>query len=112
MKILRVNTSNLETRFEDLPEDWKILGGRGLSAKILNAEIPPKANPLGPEAKLVIASGALAGTLAPSCGRTSVGGKSPLTQGIKEANAGGPVGQDLDKLGIRAIVIEGLPKDG
>lgn len=111
MKILRVNTTNLETRYEDLPTDWKILGGRGLSAKIMRAEVPPQTDPLGPEAKLVIASGALAGTLAPSCGRTSVGGKSPLTQGIKEANAGGPVGQDLDKLGIRAIVLEGQPKD-
>jgi len=111
MKILRVNTSNLETRFEDLPEAWKILGGRGLSAKILNAEVPPDTDPLGPQAKLVIAIGPLAGTLAPSCGRISVGGKSPLTSGIKEANAGGPVGQDLDKLGIRAIVLEGTPKE-
>jgi aldehyde:ferredoxin oxidoreductase len=111
MKILRVNTSNLETRFEDLPEEWKILGGRGLCAKILTTEIPADTDPLGPQAKLVIATGPLAGTLAPSCGRLSVGGKSPLTQGIKEANAGGPVGQDLDKLGIRAIVIEGRPKE-
>jgi aldehyde:ferredoxin oxidoreductase len=111
MKILRVNTSSLETRFEDLPQEWKILGGRGLSAKILNSEVPPDTHPLGPQAKLVIAIGPLAGTLAPSCGRISVGGKSPLTSGIKEANAGGPVGQDLDKLGIRAIVLEGQPKD-
>jgi aldehyde:ferredoxin oxidoreductase len=111
MKLLRVNTGNLETRFEDLPEEWKILGGRGLSAKILTAEIPPDTDPLGPQAKLVIAAGPLAGTLAPSCGRISIGGKSPLTQGIKEANAGGPVGQDLDKLGIRAIVIEGMPEE-
>lgn len=110
MRILRVNTSNLETHYEDLPADWKILGGRGLSAEIMKAEVPPQSDPLGSEAKLVIASGPLAGTLAPSCGRISIGGKSPLTQGIKEANAGGPVGQDLDKLGIRAIVIEGLPK--
>ncbi len=98
MKILRVNTSNLETHYEDLPADWKILGGRGLSAKIMKAEVPPQSDPLGPEAKLVIAAGPLAGTLAPSCGRTSVGGKSPLTQGIKEANAGGPVGQDLGQI--------------
>jgi aldehyde:ferredoxin oxidoreductase len=111
MKLLRVNTTNLETRYEDLPVDWKILGGRGLSAKILRKEVPPQSDPLGPEAKLVITAGALAGTLAPSCGRTSVGGKSPLTRGIKEANAGGPVGQDLDKLGIRAIVLEGQPKE-
>jgi aldehyde:ferredoxin oxidoreductase len=111
MKILRVNTTNLKTTYEDLPADWKILGGRGLSAKIMKAEVPAQSDPLGPEAKLIIASGALAGTLAPSCGRTSVGAKSPLTQGIKEANAGGPVGQDLDKLGIRAIVLEGRPKE-
>jgi aldehyde:ferredoxin oxidoreductase len=111
MKILRVNSGTLETRFEELPADWKLLGGRGLSAKIMKAEVPPQADPLGPEAKLIIAAGPLAGTLAPSCGRTSVGGKSPLTRGIKEANAGGPVGQDLDKLGIRAIVLEGQPED-
>lgn len=110
MKILRVNTGTLETRLEEVPPDWKILGGRGLSAKIMKAEVPPQTDPLGPEAKLVIATGPLAGTLAPSCGRISVGGKSPLTRGIKEANAGGPVGQDLDKLGIRAIIIEGRPK--
>lgn len=111
MNILRVDMGSLETRLEDLPEEWKILGGRGLSAKILSNEVPPDTDPLGPDAKLVIAVGPVAGSLAPSCGRISVGGKSPLTQGIKEANAGGPVGQDLDKLGIRAIVVEGAPKD-
>ena len=111
MKILRVNTQKIETCFEDLPEKWKILGGRGLSAKILTGEIPPDTDPLGPQAKLVIANGPLAGTLAPSCGRISIGGKSPLTKGIKEANAGGPVSQDLDKLGIRAVVLEGAPEN-
>lgn len=111
MKILRVDMSTLETRFEDLPEELTALGGRGLSARILSKEVPPSTNPLGPEAKLVIAGGPLAGTMAPSCGRISVGGKSPLTMGIKEANAGGPTAQKLDKLGIRAIVVEGAPKD-
>jgi len=111
MKILRVDMSVLETRFEDLPEELTALGGRGLSARILSKEVPPTTDPLGPEAKLVIAGGPFAGTMAPSCGRISVGGKSPLTMGIKEANAGGPTAQKLDKLGIRAIVIEGAPKD-
>ena len=112
MKILRVDMSKLEATFEDLPEDMQILGGRGLSAKILNREVPPAADPLGPEAKLVIAGGAVAGTLAPSCGRVSVGAKSPLTSGIKEANAGGPAAQKMDRLGIRAIVVEGAPAPG
>jgi len=48
--------------------------------------------------------------MAPSCGRISIGAKSPLTNGIKEANAGGPTAQKLDKLGIRAVIIEGAPK--
>jgi len=112
MKILRVNMSDLKARFEDLPSEWQILGGRGLSAQILTREVKPTIDPLGPEAKLVIAGGPVAGTLAPSCGRISVGGKSPLTSGIKEANAGGPAAQKLDRLGIRAIIVEGQAKPG
>ncbi|MBW2060975.1 MAG: aldehyde ferredoxin oxidoreductase [Deltaproteobacteria bacterium] len=112
MKILRVNMSNLETSLEDLPQEWQILGGRALSAQILKKEVSPAADPLGPEARLVIAAGPLAGTLAPSCGRISVGARSPLTLGIKEANAGGPTAQKLDRLGIRAIVVQGAAQDG
>lgn len=111
MKILRVNMSNLEVTYEDLPEEWTVIGGRGLSALILNKEMNPGADPLGPDSKFIIAGGPLAGTLAPSCGRISVGGKSPLTLGIKEANAGGPFAQKMDRLGIRAIVVEGAPED-
>jgi len=44
-------------------------------------------------------------------GRISIGAKSPLTGGIKEANAGGNPGQHLMKLGIRAIVVQGQPAD-
>ncbi len=112
MRILRVNMSNLKVSFEDIAEEWKILGGRGLSAEILSREVPPDTDPLGPEAKLIIACGPLAGTLAPSCGRISVGGKSPLTLGIKEANAGGPAAQKMDRLGIRAIIVEGTAEEG
>ncbi|MEW6184990.1 MAG: aldehyde ferredoxin oxidoreductase N-terminal domain-containing protein [Thermodesulfobacteriota bacterium] len=109
-KILRVNMTKLKTSFQDLPEERKIWGGRGLCAKILMEEVPPASDPLGPEAKFVIASGPLAGTLAPSLGRISIGAKSPLTLGIKEANSGGPAGQKMDRLGIRAIVVEGTPQ--
>jgi aldehyde:ferredoxin oxidoreductase len=50
-------------------------------------------------------------SLAPTSGRISMGGKSPLTGGIKEANAGGNPGQDLMKLGYRCIVVKGQPSD-
>ena len=59
----------------------------------------------------VLAPGVLSGTSAPTSGRLSVGGKSPLTGGIKEANVGGNPGQDLMKLGYRAIVVTGKPED-
>jgi len=111
MKLLRVNMSNLKAAFEELPEKWTVVGGRGLSARILNAEMSPKADPLGEQARFIVAGGPLAGTLAPSCGRISIGGKSPLTLGIKEANAGGTAAQKLDRLGIRAIVVQGAPKE-
>jgi len=112
MKILRMNMSSLTSSMEDLPDEWTIVGGRALSAKILNKEVPPDTDPLGPDARLVLANGPLGGTMAPSFGRMSVGAKSPLTMGIKEANVGGSVGQRLDKLGIRAIVVEGAPAEG
>jgi aldehyde:ferredoxin oxidoreductase len=41
----------------------------------------------------------------------SVGAKSPLTKGIKEANAGGQPGQKMMRLGYRAVIVEGQPAD-
>ncbi|MFB6215096.1 MAG: aldehyde ferredoxin oxidoreductase N-terminal domain-containing protein, partial [Candidatus Bipolaricaulia bacterium] len=74
-------------------------------------EVPPTTNPLGPRNELVLAPGIVTGTSAPTSGRISVGGKSPLTGGIKESNAGTSFSQKIARLGIAAIVIEGK-KDG
>ena len=112
MKMLRVDMEQGKVALEDLPEQWKLIGGRGLIAKILNKEVPADCDPLGPKNKLIIAGGPLAGTMAPQLGRISVGGKSPLTLGIKESNAGGKAAQKLDRLGIRSIVVEGAAKEG
>jgi aldehyde:ferredoxin oxidoreductase len=112
MKVLRVSLSQQSVSFEPLPETWRYLGGSALIAKILNKEVPPECDPLGPKNKLIIACGPLAGTRAPQLGRISIGAKSPLTQGIKEANSGGPAGQCLDRLGLRAIIFEDQPEPG
>src|SRR3990172_7331292 len=82
-----------------------------MTAKILLEECDPTCDPLGPHNVLVMAPGVLSGTSAPTSGRISMGGKSPLTNGIKEANAGGNPGQHLMKLNIRAVVIKGKPAD-
>ncbi len=47
------------------------------------------------------------GICCPACDRISIGAKSPLTHGIKEANAGGRTGLQLSRLGIKALIIEG-----
>ena len=111
MKILRVEVNNEKMTFETIEEDWKFLGGSAFVAKIMNKEVPPAADPLGPENLFVVAGGPLAGTGAPQLGRISVGSKSPLTMGIKEANSGGPAAQILDRLGIRAVIVQGAPRD-
>ena len=56
---------------------------------------------------LVFAAGIFAGTSVPNGGRLSVGGKSPLTGGIKEANSGGSAARALAELGLRGIKVAG-----
>jgi aldehyde:ferredoxin oxidoreductase len=105
--IIRVHTCDRTVSIEPVPEKYLMLGGRGLISRILLYEIDPTCDPLGEVNKLVIAPGLLGGTKVSTSGRISIGAKSPLTGGIKEANSGGIVGKQLSKLGIRAIVIEG-----
>jgi aldehyde:ferredoxin oxidoreductase len=45
-----------------------------------------------------------------SSDRISIGGKSPLTGGVKESNAGGSTGLKLTHLGIKALIVEGAPQ--
>jgi aldehyde:ferredoxin oxidoreductase len=112
-KILRINMSDLKATYEDVPEKWARWAGRGLTSAIVFEEVDPKCHPLGPHNKVVIAPGWVTGSpAAPSSGRTSFGGKSPLTGGIKESNAGGLSGQKIAKLGLAAIILEGTPEKG
>ncbi|WP_083824304.1 aldehyde ferredoxin oxidoreductase C-terminal domain-containing protein [Desulfosporosinus sp. OT] len=110
MKIFRVNMSNLSFVAEEVPEEWKVLGGRGLTSVIVAKEVDPTCHPLGNKNKLVFAPGLLTGTMAANAGRLSVGAKSPLTGGIKESNSGGTAAQRLAKLGVKALIIEEIPQ--
>jgi aldehyde:ferredoxin oxidoreductase len=101
----------LECRWESIPAEYERLGGRGLVARIMLAEVPPQCDPLGPKNKLILAPGLLGGTSLSSSGRLSIGGKSPLTGGVKEANCGGSGGADLARLGVKALVVEGKPAE-
>ncbi len=110
-KLLRINLESKKFWYEDVPDVYANLGGRGLTSKIVSEEVPPKADALGKENKLIFAPGILAGTVVPNTGRLSVGAKSPLTGTIKEANSGGAAAHKLARLGIRGVIIEGTGKD-
>jgi len=106
MEIWRVNLRRMSLEREPLPPTWERLGGRGLIARILLDEVEPGCDPLSPANKLIFSPGLLVGHMLSSCDRISVGGKSPLTRGVKEANAGGSTGLQLARLGVRALIIE------
>ena len=112
MKLIRVDMHDGTIRTEDLPQDYAGLGGRGLTSIMINAEVPPQCDPLGPENKLIFAPGFLSGTPLPNTSRISIGAKSPLTGTIKESNVGGTIATALGRLGITAIVVEGRAPEG
>ena len=82
-KLLRVKMGTGLVEFENVQEDHKYFGGRGLIAKIMNQEVDPKCDPLGPDNKLIICPGLLTGTTAPCSGRISIGSKSPIPVRLK-----------------------------
>ena len=113
MKILRINMGapGGPKVSEGPMGPYEGLGGRALTSTMVAKEVPPLCHPLGEDNKLVIAPGLLSGTAAAISGRVSVGCKSPLTGGIKEANSGGQPSQVLAMLGYGAVVLEGKPQD-
>ena len=104
--VLRINMQKQDWIQESVPAEWERLGGRGLIAKILLDGIPPTCDPLGVHNLLIFAPGLLVGHKLSSCDRISIGCKSPLTGGVKEANAGGTTGLCLALLGIKALILE------
>jgi aldehyde:ferredoxin oxidoreductase len=110
-KIWRENVRTQILNLEPVPPSWQRLGGRGLIARVLLDEVPPECEPLGMKNKLIFCNGLLTGHMLSSIDRLSVGGKSPLTGGIKESNSGGTTGLQIAYMGIKALIIEDLPVD-
>ena len=108
--IWRVNVRTQTLILEPVPQTWIRLGGRGLLARILVDEVDATCQPLGPANKLIFAPGLLVGHMLSSTDRISIGGKSPLTGGIKEANAGGRTGLHMALMGMKALILEDQPQ--
>lgn len=108
-KVLRVNLTNGKISKEDLsPEVAKnFIGGRGMGIKYLYDEIDPKVDALSPENKLLMVTGPLTGTAAPSGSRYMVVTKAPLTGAIANSNSGGFFPAELKFAGYDLIILEG-----
>jgi aldehyde:ferredoxin oxidoreductase len=90
---------------KELHREDVVNSGRYLIAKTLLDRNAAAVDPLGPENPLIFSAGPFAGTTFSNANRTSVGCKSPLTGGVKEANGGGTFGYGLGQLGIAGLTL-------
>jgi len=107
--ILRVNLTEKRAAVEplDFEEARRFIGGRGLAAKILFDELCPGVDPLGPENKLILATGPVTGTLVPGSSRYVIVTKSPETNLFLDSYAGGYLPAEIKYAGYDIIIIEG-----
>jgi len=109
LRILRINLTTHQVTKEDV--DPKIardyLGGRGLAIHYLYKEVDPTVDPLGPENKLIFATGPLTATPAPTGNRYMVVTKSPLTGALAHSNSGGEFPTWMKRTGFDLFIFEG-----
>ncbi len=108
-KVLRVDLTEGTTWVEEPPESWyrTYLGGSAVVAYYLLKELPENCDPLGPDNRLIFATGPFTGTPLAGSGRNNVGAKSPLNGGFGDAQGGGFWMAELKKAGFDHIVIQG-----
>jgi len=86
------------------------IGGRALASRIAWEKIPTAKDAFDPENRVIIATGPLSGTLAPTSGRTIMSSLSPRTYPrawYTHSTLGGWFGPELKYAGFDAIVITG-----
>ncbi len=108
-RFLKINLSSGRIDIGEITDKERILfiGGRGLGAKYLYSNLMPGTEPLSPSNKLIFASGALGGSIAPGFSRWTVITKSPLTRTYTRSVCGGKFGAAIKMNNYEFIVIEG-----
>jgi len=108
-KILRVDLTNQTTKEEAVSEELarNYLGGAGFAIKYLYDELKPGTPALDKENKLIFAVGPLTATGAPCSSRMAVVAKSPLTNAVGMALAGGHFPAEMKRADYDMIIIEG-----
>ena len=108
-QLLHVDLTAGRIHTETTRKQWltKYIGGWGLAARYFFDLVDPQVDPLGPENAVVIMTGPLCGTLAPTASRLCLVSKSPHTGTMFEANIGGAFGPELKFAGYDGIIITG-----
>jgi aldehyde:ferredoxin oxidoreductase len=108
-RLLRVNLTSGEIREEAIPEKdaRDMIGGRGLAIKYLMEGMDPAADALSPENLLIMATGPLTSTPAPTGNRYMVVCKSPLTGALANSNSGGVFPTMLKRSGYDLVILAG-----
>ena len=106
-KYLNIHLNEHRVDTEMWEGEQLVKSGRYLIAKTLLDDGVATVDPLGPENQLIFSAGPFAGTNFSNANRTSVGCKSPLTGGIKEANGGGTFGYALGRIETCGLTLHG-----
>jgi len=109
-RILHIDLTTGKTETEPLKEDLarKYIGGIGLGMRLLLDHSKPGVDALSPENPLILATGPLSGTMAPTAGNGhAFVSKSPESGGVAEAKSHGFFGGELKRAGYDAVVIKG-----
>lgn len=104
-KYLHINLSDQSIREEEFAGNKLAYAGRYFIAKTLSDMNVAKVDPLGPDNPLIFSAGPFAGSNWSNANRTSVGCKSPLTGGVKEANSGGSFGLAMGQLHVAGFTL-------
>ncbi len=108
---LHINLNDRTIEREELNGEDCIRVGRHFIAKTLLACGAATVDPLSPENPLIFSAGPFAGSSFSNANRLSVGCKSPLTGGIKEANSGGTFAFALGQLELAGLTLNGAADD-
>ncbi|MFN8444999.1 MAG: aldehyde ferredoxin oxidoreductase family protein [Caldilineaceae bacterium] len=108
-KILHVDLTDQRQWIEEPSEliYRRYLGGGALATYFMLRDIPPGIDPLGPENLLIFTTSVINGLPLSGANRYTAAGKSPLTGGFGEAEAGGYWGPELKRSGFDGIVVHG-----
>ncbi len=108
---INIDLNTREIRKDQQTGEEIARAGRYLIAKTLVDSGAATVDPLSPENPLIFSAGPFAGTNFSNANRLSVGCKSPLTGGVKEANAGGTFAFAMGQLEISGITLNGASDD-